>query len=143
MLDKILNVLEHFRKAEEWIDTRMACVPKTRTVPSSGGRIVITSPQPPWFSYSRFSVQALQAGLDLRYREYPLNKELLYGACPKKHEFEIELEPTVFVKVSSQYEDFIKPKYTEDVYSQVRHRRELKDKLSKQIILYTDPYNML
>ena len=135
-LDKILAVLQGFRDAEETLE------PGFFTTSRIHNRIVKIYCKNPNNRFIRKNPYYVKYYLEQRYKTYPLNKGLLQGPCPKKHEFEFILEPTVFIKIPDSAKDllFISNK---DIYSSIIKRQQAKDLLSFRKILYTDPWQEL
>jgi len=124
-LAKILKVLDMFKQAEEAVEHDFfSQVLWTQT----GGtrRVPIYSKvcKNPANIFSRcHGTRGIEIGLAQRKRLWPLNKCLLEDYCPKRWEFELIEEPTVFIKVPDI-------KLTNDEYSQ-------------RIIQYTDYWQHL
>ena len=107
MLNKILECIDHFQEAENWIDMAINFKPKASVgIRTKCGGISYTyvNPRPSTFSYSKSSIQSLRAALNIRYKEFAINKELI-GSKAKFHEFDFIVEPTVFIKVNNLFEE--------------------------------------
>ena len=107
ILDKILTVLKYFKKAEDYLEVCNKQKPRISKYVSIGGKhvtVLSSYPPAPYIGWSQLST--LRNSLDLAYKEFALNKELLKTPVPQKHEFDFILEPTVFIKVPEYYKDW-------------------------------------